>query len=194
TAQLPIVALTAGVFETQIAAAQNAGMNAFVAKPFNIEALVSVIQKHVRSELITADNTQTEATQDELVLLEKHFPGIAVDQGLALWGNLEAYQKFLRKFAQDYADTGKTLNDYLVGKNIESAKKLTHKLKGTAGNLALIDVTSAASLLEAHIVTGKDHQQAIEQLISALHSALSSIALFTDNASKPEIKQKNKNS
>src|SRR5690606_14632130 len=86
TAQLPIVALTAGVFETQIAAAQDAGMNAFVAKPFNIEALVSVIQKHVRSELITADSTQTEATQDELVLPEKHFPGIAIDQGLALWG------------------------------------------------------------------------------------------------------------
>jgi signal transduction histidine kinase/CheY-like chemotaxis protein len=41
---LPIVALTAGVFKDQIDAAQAAGMNAFVAKPFNIDELVNAIQ------------------------------------------------------------------------------------------------------------------------------------------------------
>lgn len=189
TADLPIVALTAGVFETQIAAAQDAGMNAFVAKPFNIEALVSVIQKHVRSDLITASTAQVETSEDDIVLAKKDFPGIAVDQGLALWGNLGAYQKFLRKFSQDYADIGTTINDYLIENNLEAAKKLTHKLKGTAGNLALVDVTSAASLLEADIVAGKNHQQTIENLLSALQSAFKAIARFTDHASKPDTKQ-----
>src|SRR5690606_17241161 len=65
--------------------------------------------------------------------------------------------------------------------NIEAAKQRLHKLKGTAGNLALVDVTSAASLLEAHIVAGKDLQQATEQLIATLDTAFASIASFTES-------------
>lgn len=40
---LPIIALTAGVFETQIDAAREAGMNTVVTKPFNIDDLVNAI-------------------------------------------------------------------------------------------------------------------------------------------------------
>ena len=42
-AKLPIIALTAGVFETQIDAARDAGMNTVVTKPFNIDDLVNAI-------------------------------------------------------------------------------------------------------------------------------------------------------
>lgn len=190
SAELPIVALTAGVFETQIVAAQDAGMNAFVAKPFNIEALVSTIQKHVRAEWLTTDNPQADLAQDKIVTVaEKPVAGIAVDQGLALWGNLGAYQKFLRKFAEDYADTGALLAQHLHENDIEAAKQRLHKLKGTAGNLALVDVISAASLLEAHIVADKDYQQAMEQLIATLDTAFASITSFTESAQPPQKNQ-----
>lgn len=43
-AELPIIALTAGVFETQIDAARAAGMNAVVTKPFNINELIEAIK------------------------------------------------------------------------------------------------------------------------------------------------------
>ncbi|HSX85331.1 MAG TPA: response regulator, partial [Cellvibrio sp.] len=41
--RLPIIALTAGVFETQIDAAREAGMNTVITKPFNIDDLVNAI-------------------------------------------------------------------------------------------------------------------------------------------------------
>lgn len=50
-ADLPIIALTAGVLESQLDAAREAGMNAVVTKPFNINELIEAIQKLVPEKL-----------------------------------------------------------------------------------------------------------------------------------------------
>jgi len=44
-AHLPVIALSAGAFKAQQEAAQEAGMNAFVAKPFNVDQLITAIQE-----------------------------------------------------------------------------------------------------------------------------------------------------
>lgn len=178
---LPIIALTAGAFKSQQDAAQNAGMNAFVAKPFNVEELMACIQKltHHQAEP-HAENTQNDSPSPNQLLTNNSttdLPGIAVTKGLSVWNDVAAYRKFLRKFALDYADASKQLRDYYAHKNYAEANALAHKLKGAAGTMALPDIAACADALEI-AAADSNHSDLLNNLQSALDTALHSIALF----------------
>lgn len=163
---LPIIALTAGAFKAQQDLAQKAGMNAFVAKPFNVEELIKTIQKltHCGPEAssetqinnVSEGNSINNDGNDNHVKVQAanilqpltipataetfvtDLPGIAVAQGLSVWKELAAYQKFLGIFAANYADSGDKLGDFYLVKNYDAARALLHKLKGAAGNLDIL--------------------------------------------------------
>ncbi|MES2822389.1 MAG: response regulator [Pseudomonadota bacterium] len=197
-ANLPIVALTAGAFKTQQDAAQKAGMNAFVAKPFNVEELITTIQKltHCVPELTGKSSTEQHSASTAAnsphpsVTVSKtlhtdstNLSGIDVVQGLSVWKELAAYQKFLLIFSTSYADSAERLGNYYLAKNYEAASALLHKLKGAAGNLALTEVARLAAELEA-VDVSHDINEALDHLRQALDIAVSSIAVFT--AADPE--------
>jgi len=46
-ASLPVIALTANAFESDVKAAAEAGMNGHIAKPLNITEMVTEIKKHL---------------------------------------------------------------------------------------------------------------------------------------------------
>jgi CheY-like chemotaxis protein/HPt (histidine-containing phosphotransfer) domain-containing protein len=207
-ANLPIVALTAGAFKAQQDAAQKAGMNAFVAKPFNVEELITTIQKltHCVPELAEQSNAEAGSTQKsnaeqnsasktsrnsrQSVTVSKtlntdttNLPGIDIVQGLSVWQELAAYQKFLLIFSASYADSANTLNGYYLSKNYQAANALLHKLKGAAGNLALNDIARLAAELETMDVAN-DFSETLSHLRLALTTAVNSIAVFA--AANPE--------
>jgi len=53
--QLPILAMTAGVMESEREHCQRAGMNDFIAKPIDIEQMFAVITRNVASRRARAD-------------------------------------------------------------------------------------------------------------------------------------------
>jgi DNA-binding NarL/FixJ family response regulator len=61
---LPILAFTAGVLETQREAAVKAGLNDFLAKPIEIETLVAMIQRWTTGPLPVPRPCRTEFTPD----------------------------------------------------------------------------------------------------------------------------------
>ncbi|MBI3283445.1 MAG: response regulator [Burkholderiales bacterium] len=176
-AAMPVVALTAGAFKAQQDAARQAGMNAFVIKPFNVEELISTIQQltHCQAEAGTDDSAGEAAASAAPV---ENLPGIALDSGLSVWKDMAAYRKFLGKFASDYADCSKRLADAHAADDRDTAQALLHKLKGAAGNLALPDVARYAAGLES-LEAGGDRGLALRELQSALATAFASIALLT---------------
>lgn len=196
---LPVIALTAGAFKAQQDAAQEAGMNAFVAKPFNVEELMSAIQKltHCQPEISEEEShsdvaqkaqnlnsfentiyTENNSHADGSFFDPQSLPGIAVAKGLMVWTDLAAYQKFLLKFASDYAESAKKLIHYFGDKDYEAASALAHKLKGAAGNLALPEVAQIAGELES-METSNYSMDVFNRLQTALDTAIASIFLFT---------------
>ncbi|MBV8470212.1 MAG: response regulator [Burkholderiaceae bacterium] len=179
-AKLPVVALTAGAFKAQQEGAREAGMNAFVSKPFNVDELMSTILRLTRPiDAPGASTVGSEIVFNNRVMLPASAgspPGIAIDRAIELWGELGDFVRYLEKFARDYADCGRMLNEFHAQGNLTAARALTHKLKGAAGNLALVDVARCAAELEKTEVDGRDPSSSLTPLCAAIDIALASIA------------------
>lgn len=189
-ADLPVVALTAGVFKAQEQAAKDAGMLAFIPKPFDVADAVTTIQrltgwKSKSSEdagppLISSTNGLPTASASE-----GNLPGLAVRRGLKVWKDAVIYRQYLRKFAQDYGDSAKTMA------RIErpDAAALAHKMQGAAGNLALEEVAASAREADHVLQAEGDPAGALIKLQSALDVARASIALYAPIPTDLEVKQ-----
>jgi len=165
--QLPVIALTAGAFKAQQEAAMAAGMNGFLSKPYNVEQIISTVRQHIahlsagelerrrqaRPAYASASVVTTFPTMIETAAGAT--PGLDVAVGLEAWGSKDVYGKFLGKFAEQYEQTGSDILAHLLAGEPAPARTLAHKLRGSAGTLALTDVHRLAGELEA-LLSGAD--------------------------------------
>ncbi|MRV73096.1 response regulator [Duganella sp. FT92W] len=184
---LPVIALTAGAFKNQQDAARAAGMDAFVAKPFNVDDLIATILRLTKDQDGAAAASAKPAAAPQATA--DVWPGIALQQGLATWRDETAYRKFLRKFAADYGRSGAQLETWYAQGDTAAAQALTHKLKGAAASLSLTDVARTAGDLELAEHEGGDIATALRALQDALAIACASIIAYAgaDTAPSPEM-------
>ncbi|MCK7582801.1 MAG: response regulator [Chromatiales bacterium] len=176
--RLPIVALTADTVGDQQSAALEAGMDAFLSKPFDVAEAIALILSLAKSP--AAENRATDPPADAAhetghaapVVPPTDLPGLAIDQGLRLWRDPDRYRQYLRRFAHDYADSALTI----AGADPEAARQLAHKLKGTAGSMSLPEVAAQAGVLETQLMAGLEIS--VQPLQDALTTALESIARY----------------
>jgi len=192
-ANLPVVALTAGAFKAQQEAALEAGMNAFVAKPFNVDELMAVIQRltHCSAEVGEQGHVNLPIPIDESSQSIMQLPGIAVSQGLKVWKDMTVYKKFLVKFNIDYANCCAKLSAFHAANQHGEIHALSHKLKGSASNLALLEVAQCAQEVETMPINASDLPAAISRLQATLNVAFSSIKLLSEKDAMPTAAQQN---
>lgn len=175
-ASLPVVALSAGATTVQKDEARSAGMNDYIAKPFDVDAAIGVVQRLARPGsggpyTIESEGAVSAVAQDPASSGPLTLPGIAVERGLALWKDETSYRNSLRRFSEDYRNAC----DTIVTGQRSDIEVLAHKLKGVAGNLALLDVSSAAGDLMIELSAGRDLTVAVGKLQRCLDVALDSI-------------------
>ncbi|WP_051013939.1 response regulator [Pararhodospirillum photometricum] len=171
---LPVVALSAGALPTERDAALAAGMTGFLAKPFEIDDLVATIL------------TLSCCGKDTLRLVKPPSTALDPGRGLRLWGDLGAYRTALRRFCDEYADAGRCMASHLAQGRAEEAATLAHRLKGTAGSLALERLEREAARVGDALKT-PIAPPPLDPLADALDDALTAIAAFTEpGPQKPE--------
>jgi PAS domain S-box-containing protein len=182
---LPIVALTAGAFESQQQAAMDAGMTAFVSKPFDVPLTVDLIRRLRRpAKLATATpvaaSPMAAVTPESVLAPVASAPMGAMDaaQGLAIWSDLATYQTYLRRFADSYKDAVETMRTHLASGDRPGGAALAHKLSGVAANLALPDTRLAAQEAERVLGTQGDPESALTDLSRALAAVMADIHLY----------------
>lgn len=161
---LPVFALTAGAFNTQKAAALDAGMKGFIPKPFNIEEMVAILSEYVEEPVPAKVSAPSVITAAPGVL-----PILDVARGLGNWGDMASYHKYLRKFLSAHGQDGNEISLLLQKNAPDKALALVHKLKGSAGNLALMEVCDLASKLEQQL---SEQLDGIGDLVAQLQQAI----------------------
>ncbi len=184
---LPIVALTAGAFQSQHDAALAAGMTHFISKPFDVPSTIALIQRlcrlsklsetHPDGPTLATVNTQAAESSQAMQIMD-------VAQGLALWTDLPTYQSYLRRFVNDYSQAALVIQTSLKQGDRASAAALAHKLFGVVANLALPHTRQAAQSLDQVLGTDCDPSQALAQLKDALAAVVAEINRYAPPVSE----------
>ncbi|NML17622.1 hybrid sensor histidine kinase/response regulator [Azohydromonas caseinilytica] len=182
-AGLPVVALTAGAFQSEQEAARANGMDDFIAKPINVAAAVAVILRLTGRPGAPgragtppfpgpADGGRRAGDADA------GFPGLDIARGVGIWDDPALYARCLRVFDQEFANCIHDLGTAEAG----AAAALAHKLKGAAATLALDGVAAAAAAVEQALRAGEPPRQALARLEGALTVTLASIRRYAGQA------------
>ncbi|WP_071077541.1 ATP-binding protein [Janthinobacterium lividum] len=177
---LPVVALTAGAFQTQRTAALEAGVNHFISKPFDVPQTIALIARAHRRHaqgLPALPPVVTEAT----MAVPPCGAATVIDlaQGMAQWLDEAPYRQHLSRFGRNYRNTVGAMRALLAANARDDAAALAHKLAGEAGSLALPATVQAARHAEQLLHAGDDAAAALDTLEQALARAIEAAAAFT---------------
>ncbi|MBS0371725.1 MAG: response regulator [Proteobacteria bacterium] len=144
---LPIIALTANTMADEKDACRQAGMNAHVAKPINMDTLFDEMAAHVPAERITA---AVIVEDEQPVAVYPELPGIDVAVGLTYIKKAKSLYRLLAKFRDTHGKTFEpSFAQAMAASDWGSQIRLAHTLKGVARTLGAYDLGEAAAALEA---------------------------------------------
>ncbi len=153
---LPILAMTANAFEEDRRACEEAGMNGFVPKPVNPEALYTTLLQWLPTgvppgQVSVATVSPAAAESDGFQRLSR-VPGLDVPRGLkAVGGKKDLYLRMLAMFADNYGRSAEDLRMWLKTGDLAAIKNLSHALKGVAGTLAVMSIYDSAMALHSAV-------------------------------------------
>ncbi len=183
---LPVVALTAGAFRTQRAAALEAGVNHFISKPFDVPQTIALIARaHRRHAQGLPALPPVMAEPAMPVRTDGAASVIDLAQGMAQWLDEAPYRQHLSHFGNTYRNTVGAMRALLAADARGDAAALAHKLAGVAGSLALPATLQAAQQAEQLLHTGDDASAALDALEQALAHAIDAVAAFTAQTPAP---------
>ena len=99
-------------------------------------------------------------------------PVLDVEEGLRHLHTPKIFRKLLGRFAQNYARYAEDIAAYIASGEIPEAAKQTHKLKGVAGTLGLMEISSIILELDAALVRQDSAPNTLESLVASLRLAL----------------------
>jgi PAS domain S-box-containing protein len=179
-AQLPVVALTADAFKSNLDQALAAGMNEHLTKPMDVERAIAVIQKLTGRGLDQRSVSQAGAGANALREAE-HLPALSLRRGLSIWRDAGVYQQYLRKFVRDYSDFDADFRPM----SLADQQALAHKLRGAAGNLALDQVAAAAADLDERLKLNQHPGDALQRVQQAINQASTAIVHYAAAQAPP---------
>ena len=167
-ATLPIIAMTAHTEQGYRDECLAAGMNDFVSKPMERDALFSVLAKWVAPREGVRVLPLREAVVAET---ESGYPGFDFAAGLRrLEGNRELLLRLMSDFARDYSGATERITLAAEAADWELAHRLAHTMRGAAGNLSANALVAAAERVE-HAAAKRDIA-ATRDALNALEIAL----------------------
>jgi PAS domain S-box-containing protein len=171
---VPIVAMTANAIEDDRQRALAAGMDAWVAKPIDVDDLVATLARatgRAAGAQAALDSPTPSPPPSPPPAPAPAVPGIDVAAALArTGGDLGVLAELLARFASSHAgDAGRIRADLAAGRHTRAAQA-AHRLHGVAANLGASEVARLARELEQLLPGGE--AAALEARLASLDAAL----------------------
>lgn len=138
----PIIAMTANALDGDKEKCFASGMNGYISKPFHIDDFLNEISRCVSEEFIQ-NNSDIQRNSS------LYIDGLDVENALnKLNNNQKLYIKLLRKFIEDQDNFIEKYTKCVVDNDLDSAKRMSHTLKGIASTLGINELSTLAKDLE----------------------------------------------
>ncbi|WP_445371329.1 CHASE domain-containing protein [Methylomonas sp. HW2-6] len=196
--ELPIIALTAGVTETERENCLQIGMTDFLPKPLDPEQMIAVLSRWIRrpnqpqrSSAVgqIPENAGTDAakplspdttTAFSIPTPEAEWPSIpGIDSArsqLNLFGDRELFIELLALYAGENNEVIAGLKRHFANRDWTEARQVAHRLKGQIANLGASDAVAKAAALEAALkANSPGTEEAYAQLIAENDRLLAAI-------------------
>ena len=163
---LPIIVLTAGVLPEQRQAAHQAGADAVMTKPVDLDQIAGLLRPWVPTQESASPRTPTPEPAAPTLPgpSGEALPAIAginrIKAAKVFNGNPELLRKLLATFARDYARVVEaTRGDLERGERASAARRL-HQVRGAAANICAMKLMRQAGMLEDALLQGEVHIEA----------------------------------
>ncbi|WP_442968253.1 response regulator [Pseudorhodoferax sp.] len=151
-ATLPILAMTANAMAADRQRCLEAGMQDFVAKPIEPDALWRALAQWIRPREGLGGppgEAPPPVVLDDAPVLARPVPGLDVAKGLRrVLGKRTLYLTLLGKFVSGQRDTVAAIRQAVAGGDLTTAERLAHTLKGVSGNIGALQLQRLAGELE----------------------------------------------
>lgn len=192
-ADLPVIALTAGAFKPQQDAALAVGMNAFVAKPFEVPDLIAAIahcapapSSREPAKLGLADPPAAPVRPVDVP--ENIDPQLLdVQRGLVYWRDAGPYKRYLIQFARRYGNLVETLEAALSRHDTMLACADVHRMRGAAASLAMPSLVAISSDIEEQLREGAEVGDLLPNLRLTLQETLDDVAQYVESGQMPDV-------
>ena len=187
---LPVIALTAGALLSERQRAVDAGMDAFISKPFDPHALVALMRRHVerahgaRLPFVVREDLRERRASDwpEIVGIDRQ------DVEYRLKGDIALFAQLLRGLCNDYGGPVDALptRPGVAGRVVDAAHM--HKLAGNAGMLGATALRDAAVASERVLRTANaDAAVPMAAVAEAMRSLIESSRPWLDAQQRRQV-------
>ncbi|MFC1673794.1 Hpt domain-containing protein [Pseudomonadota bacterium] len=119
-----------------------------------------------------------------MALLPPTLDGFDLEDGLdRMLNKPELYMKFIFRLVDDHGNDGAAVRAALDAGDWDSAHRVAHMLKGSAGNVSAKDLYQAAMDLDEAI---KREQQDLDDLLAAFDAELARVSASAATLTRPE--------
>ncbi|MCW8916470.1 MAG: response regulator [Magnetovibrio sp.] len=184
---LAIIAMTANAMRGEREKCLDVGMNDFVTKPIDVDALYETLLRWIPNARLREAQQQSQdmepqykmdsPSSDEQITLPMTLDGFDMEDGLErMLGRPKLYLKFLRKLPEGHANDAIAVREALNQGDMDEAHRLAHTIKGVAGNLSALDLYMSATQLSNAIREGSgDLSELVDSFEKELERAVQSV-------------------
>jgi CheY-like chemotaxis protein len=149
---LPVIAMTANAFDEDRRRALAAGMNDYIAKPIDVDVLVSTLTRLTGRAPAAVDapvDAAVRAPAAAAPAVPARIPGIDLKATLPRFGgNFASFAALFKRFESSQGGAVAGIRALLDAGDRTGASQAAHRLRGVAANLGAIDVAEQAQELE----------------------------------------------